>query len=156
MTDLWVSSVPEAIDALVATLKAFPGLADVEVDDGPAVTSSGRMEAIVVGFEDEAGEIPAVESQTDLAGPVMNPAKETFTLGVLIEVVNNQLPRARTRVYQLLANVISALAADKTLGGAVMSARVSSHVLRQQAGKGGKRARLAVTVDCDGWTRRSA
>lgn len=149
----WISSVPTALDGLLTTLRAAPGLAGVAVDDGPNVTGSSRKEAIAVGFEDENGQMPAVEMQSELGGPVMNPAREQYTVNCLLQVVASTMSAARARVYELLAEVITTLNADQTLGGVVMSARVATHTLTQKASTKGKLASLAVAVDCDAWTR---
>lgn len=148
----WVSSVPATLNALVAAFTAAVDTSVTAVGDGPVVTGSGKTEAIFVGFEDDAGQLPAVELESPQAY-VANPSQERFTVNCLIRTRANTLTEARARAYALLADVITALNADPTLGGVVMGARIDSHHLTQQAAPKGVGVGVGFAIACDAWTR---
>ncbi|MFI0897068.1 hypothetical protein [Streptomyces sp. NPDC020983] len=152
---VWQSTVPDALDALVAALRAAPGLADVTVFDGPVVTASGQVEAITVGAGDEE-DPTAVEGQNAREGLAPMPDREQYTIRCAALVLNGagNMPAARRRVYQLLGEVGGVLAADQRLGGVVMMARLGTSTLTQVQDETGAAATVAFAVEIDAFTRR--
>lgn len=124
----WASTVPLAIDALVAKLQTLTAtdLAGVGLRDGPRVVADGKLETITVGFVTEDDAI-AVEHDLEFAGLAIDPLAETYTIRNAVTVVNGagNVTAARIRAGELLGIVGGVLAADKTLGvPGVLSARL--------------------------------
>jgi hypothetical protein len=151
----WGSSVPGALDALVATLSAAPGLTGVTVADGPVVTGSGQQEAVTVGLGDPE-DPTAVEGQNAREGLAASPDREQYGIrcAVIVRDGSGDTPAARRRAYQLLGEIGEVLAADQRLGGAVMVAQLGSWTLAQDQDGKGAIVTLAFTVEVDAFTRR--
>lgn len=151
----WASSVPGALDALVAALRAAPGLADVMVFDGPVVTDSGQLEAVTVGVGDQE-DPTAVEGQNARDGLAAAPDREQYTIrcAVIVRTGTGDISPARRRAYQLLGEIGGVLAADQRLGGAVMIAQLGSWTLSQEQAGTGAQATLSFNVDVDSFSRR--
>ncbi|MGH8867813.1 MAG: hypothetical protein ACRDYU_07440 [Actinomycetes bacterium] len=151
----WISTAPAAITALVATFRAAPGLGPDMVLDGPTVTDASIFEVVTVGYQDDERPI-AVEAQTTREGPALVPNRERYSVYCAAAVLrgDTDIAAARARAYELLAAAATALAADKTLGGAVMSAQLGEHSLTQEMPDGAL-ARVPFEVLVDAFTRTS-
>lgn len=160
----WNSSVPRAITGLLAVLAAAPALEGVPVLDGPKVTESKAAEIIAVGFTGErmsrTGAYPettgpAAEATSVLEGLAVSPERETAEIRCMIAVLDGSrdITAARGRAYDLLAACGQAIAANKTLGGAVMAAWVSGHTLDQDQTQKGAVVTVLFSVGTDAYTR---
>ncbi|MEW2250394.1 hypothetical protein AB0907_24005 [Streptomyces sp. NPDC006975] len=113
------SRVPQLIDAFVAALQAAPGLAGVQVVDGPLVSASAATEWVFVGYDaDPGGEFTtAVTSQT-WAGIGAKAKNEdiALTCAVLVQRGSTDVRACRVRVFELFAQVEAVVRADPSLG----------------------------------------
>lgn len=162
----WATTVPAALEGLVAALRAAPGLEGVDVYDGPVVSESKATAAISVGFTGErmsqTGAYPetteaAVEvssAPASLAGPADQ--AEQYTVQNMLAVLDGSrdVTAARTRAYKLLAAAGQAVTGDKTLGGAVAMARPGDHSLTQEQGQRGALVTIMFEVTVSAWTSR--
>lgn len=114
----WASTVPAALTGLVSTF----GPMGVPIRKGTVVGGSSRQQVIVVGYEGENAS--AVEVALADAGPLAQ--QETYVVHCCIVVTagGTGLDPVIERASALLEGVGAALAADQTLGGAVMRARL--------------------------------
>lgn len=150
----WASTTPAAIIALVTALKAAADLATADVLDGPEVTASGRTESVTVGFQSEENPI-SVEAILSGEGYGTAQSQERYTILNAAAVLNGagDISQARTRAYQMVAVVGAVLAADNTLGGAVMAASLGAMNLRQMQDSAGATAVLEFGVDVHAFTQ---
>lgn len=152
----WASTVPTAITGLVEALRAVPDLAGI-VHDGPEMSNGSATEYIAVGFLGaNAEDDTAVEGNLAIEGMATSPNRETYTVRCSAQAVDGgtDITAARGRVYDLLAQVGAGLAADTTLGGAVMQASIGDVSLAQTQDSRGAVATLAFGVDCAAYTVR--
>ena len=152
----WAPTAPAAISGLLAAFSHEPGLANTEIHDGPAVTASAALEAIIVGWYGIKGDALAVESTITSAGLTAHPGRETYDILCAIEVRDGSgdIAAARARAYALVSACGSAIAADQKLGGAVMIARLGRVSLQQIQDDQGALAIVEFTVPCDAFTGR--
>jgi len=152
----WAPTAPAAISGLLTVLKAEPGLAGVEIHDGPAVTASAALEAIIVGWYGIKGDALAVEAEITSAGLTAHPGREVYAIlcAVMVRDGSGDIAAARTRAYALVSSCGSAIAADQKLGGAVMLARLGRVSLQQIQDDAGALAIIEFTVPCDAFTGR--
>lgn len=151
----WASTVPAAMTALLAAFRAAPGLAGTDVRDGPVVTASAASEVVIVGWYGQMTDELAVEGALAMEGLAAEPDREQYVIrcAILAGSGDGNMTAARTRAYELAAACGAAVAADRTLGGAVMSAYVTSQSLRQeQRQSGGAVATVEFGVGCDAYT----
>ena len=163
MTVSYTSTVPAAVAGLVAALGTWPGLEGTEVHDGPKVTSSKALEVIAVGWTGErmarTGAYPdPVGPEADVTvtvdGLSLTRVHEQYPVRCLIAVRNGakDVTAATGRAYQLLSQCGAAVAADKTLGGAVAMASLGSHQVTRDQDQRGAEATIVFEVNCDAWT----
>jgi hypothetical protein len=150
----WTSRLPVAIDGLVAAFTDWPGLVGVTVRDGPSTSQATVMEMLSVGYT--GGEDGTDAESTLLMEGLGPPDREQLTIRCAAAVLRggDDLPGARRRAFELLAAAGAAIAADRTLGGTVMSAMVASHSLTQAQGTQGSQAVVVFEVSCDAYTGR--
>jgi hypothetical protein len=154
----YASSVPAAIAALVTAFRtsAALGLAGVPVRDGPELVSGTDPEAVAVGYTGDQNE-DVVTGAASPEGLAVLPDRERYAVTCAAEVVDpgGDLPAARARVYELHAACGAAIAADHTLGGAVLRASLGIGSLQQQqVTTGGALARVVFPVNVDAFTSR--
>lgn len=153
----WQSKGPAVVEALVTAFKASSDLDGVTIYDGANVTASPALEVVAVGFSPErmsrTGTYPEppgpeIESTFDFAGLSVLPQKETLSLVSTIAVRNGSGDQvaARARAYAILNACGAVVAADKTLGGVVMLARIASHNLTLDQETRGADATISFTV----------
>lgn len=150
----WSSAVPGAVDALVAALQGAPGLAEFTVRDGPSTSREQPQRVLYVGWS--GGEGSDVESDVALEGLGAVPDREQFTVQCALAVVDGggDIAAARAAAYGALAAVGAAVAADRTLGGAVMRANIGAHTLAQDQNSAGAQATIVAGIACDAFTGR--
>jgi hypothetical protein len=149
----WFSTVPAAIDALLAACRASDELTGVFIGDGPELNGTTAQEALAVGYQSEDTPV-AVEGLGVDEGMSIRRTREQYAINCSITVDNGagDTSTARTRAFQLYAAVGSVLAADPRLDNTVMSTRLGTYSMQQTAGKRGVRVYLQFSVDCDGFT----
>jgi hypothetical protein len=152
----WAPAAPAAILGLLAALAREPGLAGVEIHDGPAVTESAALEAIIVGWYGLAGDARAVESSITSAGLAGHPGRETFEIlcAVMVRDGSGDIAAARARAYVLVSACGSAIGADQRLGNSVMTSRLDRVALQQVQDTGGALAIVEFAASCDAFTGR--
>lgn len=150
----WASRVPAAIDGLAAAVAAAVDSGATAVRTGPIVTAASVLEEIVVGFVDDDQTQSAATGVLAFKGLALVPLGETFTISCAVRVLTGatDVVAGRNRCYQLLSTVGAALAADKTLGGAVALARVGAYTLQPTQTPNGLLTALHFGVDCEAFT----
>ncbi len=154
----WGSTVPAAMAGLVtlvggrvAALVIPAGGTRPQVKDGAQVGSQGTREAIDIGYQDE--DHAAVEAVIDPEESVPVADLEHYTINCAIRILKaRDIVAARNRAFELLALVGGAIKSDRTLGGAVMTARVTSYSLEPTQSIGGALAPILFGVTCTAWT----
>lgn len=151
----WTSRLPAAMDALGVTFAEWPGLGGggVTVRDGPSTSQATVKEVVSVGFtggEDESDAESTLLTE-GLGGDV---DREQFTIRCAAAVLrgSDDVSGARKRAYELLVEAGAAIAANRTLGGAVMRAMISSHSLTMDLATNGAQAMVVFEVSCDAYT----
>lgn len=151
----WGSTVPDAIGALYAATSAEDALPGVMVTDGPKVTSDAATQVLTIGYpggdEDVAAEVSASPDGWD-----SRPDRESYSISCAASVANGDgdLAAARVAAYAIVNGVGGILAADQTLGGIVLRARLGSSTLHQSQTKRGAVVTVSFTVAVDAFTQR--
>lgn len=119
------SAVPQVVDALVAALSRADALRGVQVADGP-LTTMREPSGLIVGVAEEGPAVIGAQSP----GGLGSRRRETFEVGcrAWVWVGDNELKPVRDEAFRIVDAVGAALAADRTLGGAVMQARLGEGV----------------------------
>lgn len=144
------STVPGVLDALVALWgQALP---DVQVADGEPVAVADDV--IVVAFTGVPDE-PAVTSTRTREQLAAQPDRESYDVTCLASSWSGvtEFKPVRDRAYELLGSAAAALAADPTLGGRVMQARLSTEDLIQSQTDKGAVVTVRFNVHVDAFTR---
>jgi hypothetical protein len=146
-----VSTVPACLDALVGAVRvALPG---VQVIDGQPTTEVER-DVVCIGFTGQPGEA-AVTSTLTREVYARSPDREQYDISCLASSWRGDVdPKAvRDRSFELLDAVAEVLAADQTLGGAVLRARLSADVIGQEQTTEGAVCTVGFTIHTDAFTR---
>lgn len=150
----WSSQVPDAITALLAAFRAAPALTGTDIRDGPVVTGSAALEAVLIGWTGQAGDSLAADAAVnpEVFGDADD--RELFTIRCAATVLNgqNDMAAARNRAYALLAACGAVIRADRRLSGTVGDSHIASHTLRQEQRPDGSQATVTFTVACDTFT----
>jgi hypothetical protein len=154
----WSSSVPAAIAGLVAAFRTSTalGVAGVPVRDGPELTAEPSTEAVAVGYRGGDQGQDVVTGTASPEGLAVLPDRERYAITCCAEVLDtgSNITAARIRAYQLHAACGAAVAADHTLGKAVLRASVGIGSLQQQQTADGALARVTFPVNIDAYTSR--
>lgn len=152
---MWGAAVPNAISALVTALKNSPDLDADNVLDGAEVSGRVLPESVVVGLSSLENDPTAAEGQFSLEGMAVMPNRERFVIRCEAMVINGTttIAEKRDRVFQLLAAAGQAIAANHTLGGAVLNAYISDYRLIQPQSSDGAGVAVLFGVTCDAFTR---
>lgn len=147
------STVPAAIDALLAILRTTPALADVSVVDGPPTTNA-IGDRLFVGYQ--PGRDVAVEILQEWNAAGARTRDEAYDIACYAESRGGDLdmqPR-RTRAFEVVAAVETALRATNaaptapTLTGTVLWAELTAGGLEQLQTADGPVSGVAFTVHC--------
>ncbi|MFE9098491.1 hypothetical protein [Streptomyces sp. NPDC007264] len=147
------SRVPAAVDALLAILRAAPGLAGVTIVDGPPVVNLTALKHVFVGWQPSAEAAVSLEQSFNSAGA--RTRDETITISCYAEARagDTDMQARRAEVFALLGEVETALRATNsaptapTLNGTVLWAHLTAGDLTQVQAEGSL-AGLAFTVTC--------
>jgi hypothetical protein len=150
----YASTVPAALSAIAAAFTSAPALAGVEVTDGPPVRNSAALEALSAGYS-PSEDVDAVEVTTTAEG-LNVPDREQYLIHCSLGVLNGDrdLAAARARAYQLHSAAGAVLAGNPSLSGAVMTAQMGDHSLRQSDTDAGMLARINFSIRVDAYTQR--
>ncbi len=155
----WASTCPAAITGLLTALRRSPVLADLKVTRGGGITDMDATEFVSVGFSGSPDDESAAEAQLQQEGPGGDPSRERYVIRCAIGVVSGDegeegMAAAQERAFTLLSACGAAIRADGRLGGAVMSAFISSWSLEGGQVSGGVRAAIRFGVSVDAYTQR--
>lgn len=148
------STVPAAVDALLAILRAAPALSGVSVLDGPPIEDMSSADLLAVGWQPESEE--AVQFQQDFNASGARTRDEDFSILCWAEswTGDRSMSARRTRAFELLAVVEQAIRASgaspeaPTLNSAVLWAHLTSGTLRQVSTDQGVRVGVGFAVTC--------
>ncbi|MFF9097564.1 hypothetical protein ACF1AX_31135 [Streptomyces sp. NPDC014802] len=113
------SRVPQLIDAFVAALQAAPGLAGVQVVDGPLVSASTATDWVFVGYDaNPEGEFNTAFTTQTWAGLGAKAKNEdiALTCAVLVQRGSTDVRACRVRTFEVFAQVEAVVRADPSLG----------------------------------------
>lgn len=143
------STIPAVIDELVRlTAAALPG---VQVVDGqPVVQVEADFISIAYGEDGE----PAAESTRTRNQMTATPDQESYDVWCIASAWDGDvdMQATRARAYGLVDAIAAAIAADITLGGLVMSARLASESLYLDQTTKGAVATVRFFVHVDAFT----
>lgn len=148
------SRVPAAIDALLAILRAAPGLTDAKIVDGPTATNFTDRKVIYIGWSPNSE--TAVSLTQAFASAGARTRDEDFTISGYIESRSgdkNASKLHRDRAFEVLGQVEIALRATDefpeapTLNSTVQWAHLTAGNLTQQQAEG-TLAGLGFTITC--------
>jgi len=150
---MMTSRVPAAVDALLAILRAAPGLAEAAIVDGPVGINLTQRQRIHVGWQPGADSAVSLEQSFNAAGA--RTRDEAFTISCYAEARagNTVMKERRDEVFALVGEVETALRATNdaptapTLNNTVLWAHLTAGDLTQVQAEGSL-AGLAFTVTC--------
>jgi hypothetical protein len=148
------STVPAAVDALLAILRAAPALSGVTVLDGPPVEDMSAADLVAVGWQPDSEEAVQLDQDFNAAGA--RTRDEDFSILCWAEswTGDRSMSARRTRAFELIAVVEQAIRASDanpeapTLSGTVLWAHLTSGTLRQTSTDQGVRAGVGFAVTC--------
>ncbi|MFD7093395.1 hypothetical protein [Streptomyces xanthophaeus] len=147
------SAVPAAVDALLAILRAAPGLAKVQVVDGPPTVNLIGPDFLFVGFQPGADAAVSLTQQFASAGARLRDEDIEIQGYIESKVGGTDMAGRRRRAFEILGEVESALRATDaaptapTLNGTVQWAHLTAGDLFQIQSDG-VTAGLNFTVRC--------
>jgi len=152
----YASTFPAAVAGLTAALRRNAGLAGVLVGDMVSLTDTNAEEAVIAAY---AGTDDDTAAEGSLAQEGYGGAqdREAYDIHCVIAVRagGGNLAAARARAFVLLAACGQALAEDRELGGAVMTAVITSwSLLLDFSLDEGALARIRFNVSIDAFTNR--
>lgn len=147
------SRVPAAVDALLAILRAAPGLAGVDIVDGPPSVNLTELRRIHVGWQPGADAAVSLQQSFNAAGA--RTRDEAFEIACYAEARagDKDMKARRDEVFALIGEVETALRASNTaptaptLNGTVLWAELATGDLVQVQAEGSL-AGLSFTVTC--------
>lgn len=141
------STIPAAIDGLIALLAASASLTGVQIVDGQP-TVNIDSDVIAVGYAEDGA---AVSSQQDPRGLGAQRRAEVFDISCTISCWNGKpnTKVVRDRAFVLFDACETAIAAEATLGGAVIYGQVTQTSLTQLQTDAGAVCDLVFTVACE-------
>ncbi|WP_067967525.1 hypothetical protein [Nocardiopsis trehalosi] len=148
-----ISTIPAAMAALTATLQAAPGLAGVQVLQGPPTTNI-EPDAVLVGFTGDVSEgaIRSTRLTADLGG---RRDQETYQVTTMVSSFSGdtEMDARMERTCAMVAEIDRVLSADRKLGGAVAQARVVEVNLGQVQTTDGAECNAQVIIEIRAWAR---
>jgi hypothetical protein len=150
---MMTSRVPAAVDALLAILRAAPGLADATITDGPPAVNLTALKYLFVGWQPSAEAAVSLTQDFNAAGA--RTRNEAFAIACYAEARagDKDMKARRDEVFALVGEVETALRATNdaptapTLNGAVLWAHLTAGDLTQLQQEGSL-AGLTFTVTC--------
>ena len=145
------STIPACLDALVQAVQlALPG---VQVIDGQPVEEL-QPDVVMVGFTGQPGEA-AITSTLTREVFARSPDREQYDIACLASSWRGDVdPKVvRDRAFELVDAVAGVLAADQTLGGAVLRARLSAESVIPEQTTDGATCTVGFTVHVDAFSR---
>lgn len=155
---MWGDRAPDVIDALLQLFTTWPDLGAatpaVQILDGPAATDQSAPEILMVGW---SGSDDEKDAESTLSPDGMGTTdREQCTVRCGISVINGDTAMAapRARAYQLLRYVGAAIASDRTLGGTVLRAMITTVAYAPLQTNRGAQVDLTFAVEADAFTNR--
>jgi hypothetical protein len=150
----WATTAPAAIAKMIAMFTIWPGLADVELKDGPVIANPSAPEVLGIAWAETEDDL-AVEGAFSQAGQGAGGYRDldTYTihcaLGVLIGGDDQAaaIVACRDRAFELLHETGECLATDPTLGRLVFNAGIGSWSLRPDNTDDGILCKLRFGID---------
>ncbi|AGP56185.1 hypothetical protein [Streptomyces rapamycinicus] len=148
------SRVPASIEALLAIWRAAPGLAGVQILDGPPTGDQANADYLTVGWS-PTSEL-AVEFAQEFNAAGARTRDEEFSILCFLDTWTGDTDVAarRARAFELLAVCEETIRASNsnptapTLNGAVLWAEIASGSLMQTNTDQGVRAAIPFVVAC--------
>jgi len=148
------SRVPAAIAALVDICRTSPGLAGVEIVDGPPIIDLSNPDLVFIGWQ--PGEDQAATLTQSFNGAGARTRDEDFVITCYAEARSGDTDIAaqRVRAFALVGAVETALRATNelpeapTLNGTVLWAHLTAGNLTQAQTKAGAVVGVAFSVTC--------
>jgi hypothetical protein len=149
----WAPTTPAVITFILGLFRSGD-LGGADVLDGPEVTGSGALEVVIVGWYGQASDTLAADGTVVMEGLAGSPDRESYEVRCAALVLNaaGDLALARARAYELATACGALVAANRTLGGLVLRAGVTTQALRQDQPTGGARATVEFGVAVDAYT----
>lgn len=142
------SRLDDVMSALVTTFTASSSLTGVDVRDGPPLDGVGDADFVLVGHDgtpDSNADMTVEQEWADL-GCTSRYENGEVICAVVSQTGDTDLQVRRDRAFTLLAACESALVADRTLGGLVMSAQFVRGAARQFQNRNGSAVVAQFTV----------
>lgn len=139
------SSIPAAIDGLLALLRASSELRGVEIVDGEPTTNTPK-DFIAVGYAEDGGEVVSGQQAAATIGHLRR--SETFDITCFVSAWNGStsMKSVRDRAFALYAGVENAVRTGGTLGGSVIFADIAQESFAQYQSDQGAIADITFTV----------
>lgn len=142
------STIPAAVDALVAGLTGAAGLSGVDVFDGPPMTGE-NPDFVCVGY-DPTDPLNSVEADQVPASLGNRAREESYEIICSLAAWSGSesMSARRVRAMDLFAAVEAWVRANITLNGVVRSAQISTYSLVQEQTDQGASAGLRFRIAC--------
>ena len=144
----WATSAPAAIEKMISMFRAWPGLAGVELKDGPVIANPAATEVLGVGWA-EIEDDDAMDGTFTGSGLSGYRDLDNYTIRCAIGVLNGDgdIVTCRSRAFALLHEAGECLAVDPRLGGLVFNAGIGTWSLRPDNTDAGIICKLRFAVD---------
>jgi hypothetical protein len=118
-----IFTAPGAIDGLVVLGISSVAREGVEVTDGPPTQDIGS-DVLAIALTDDDTDVIAARDTADLC----DGSQESYDINCMVKIAtgDTEIKPVRDRAFQILEIFHTALKSDRTLGGAVTQARISS------------------------------
>jgi hypothetical protein len=151
----YVPSAPAAIAAIVARFRTAAALGTAEVRDGPSIANRAATEVLAAGW---TGGDDSTDADGNFTHEGLGAAdRESYSVHCAASVMNGDgdIAAARARAFALASSAMESVAAEHTLGGAVMRAMPGGWSLRQQlTDADGVITTVFFDIDIDAFTGR--
>lgn len=149
-----MTTVPAALDGLVTTVRVAVSTLpapEVRVDDGPWLSRPEEADVVAVGWTPDEG--TAVEYSDVIAG--LDSSQETYDVTCLASSWSGgtDMSARRARADSLVEAIRSELRKDRTLGGAVTRARLSTASVDQYQTSSGCEVAVVFVIRIDAFRR---
>jgi hypothetical protein len=121
------STIPAAIDGLIAALKTNTQLSSVQVIDGQPTTDLPG-DYVLIGFGDDSGASVSGTQTPASLGNLRRSEQYTINCEVSAWQGSTNMKIVRDRAFQILASVEDVVRSNATFGGAVMFADFGQNI----------------------------